>query len=976
MLYVPPTVMSDVSEYISALKGSEKLGRLVVHHETFAEISAKYGALRRPLPVTLERALELAGIQSLYSHQCEAIDRLRAGRHVVLSAPTAGGKTLVYNLPVLETALGDPDAKALYLFPLKALAQDQQRSFRQFTAAFHEQERPEVAVYDGDTSSWFRKKIREQPPQVLMSNPEMLHLSILPHHASWAAFWAGLRHIVVDEAHTYRGVLGSHMAQVFRRTLRMARRYGSSPGFVFLSATLGNPVELAENLTGLSVDGVVGEGAPRGKRHFVFVNPAVTMEESPSAAAIQLLKAALARGLRTIVYAQSRKMTELIAMWAEQRSGEYAGRISAYRAGFLSEERRDIEARMASGDLVAVVSTSALELGIDIGGLDLCILVGYPGSVMSTLQRGGRVGRSMRESAVILVAGEDALDQYFMKRPAEFFTRPPESAVVNPANPDILTKHLECAAAEHALLSDEPWLAEEGVSEAVHALELKGKLLRGKDGMRIHARRKRPHREINLRGTGNTFRIVEAGLIKTDDAEKNERSIGVIDEHRAYKETHPGAVYIHRGKTYVVQELDITAGSVQVQRAGVDYFTRPRGEKQTEILDVQASKTVFGTRVHFGRLKVTDTVTGYEKRRTRGQKLLTVVPLDLPPLTFETEGLWFEIPRQVQRAAEDDLQHFMGGIHAAEHAAIGIMPLLILTDRNDLGGISTPYHPQMESAAVFVYDGVPGGVGLCKQAFAKAEELIDKTLAVIESCTCDTGCPSCVHSPKCGSGNRPIDKAAAAFVLQAIKGGSPPEDPCPPHVEALKPKTSDKPAAEASAPMDYAVLDVETRLSAAEVGGWNNAGKMGVSCAVLYTSRDDAFTTYLQDDIPALYERLHDIPLIVGFNIKRFDYEVLSGVAGDDFHSLPTLDMLEVVHGRLGYRLSLDGLASATLGTSKSADGLQALAWWKEGKLDQIIEYCTRDVAVTRDLYIFGKEHGYLLFTNKAKSVVRLPVEW
>ena len=418
-----------VAEYVRALLASDKLGPQVRHHRCEPARAAVYAESRLPWPAAIRRTLEERGLSGLYSHQALATDHIRAGHSVVVATPTASGKSLIYNLPVLERHLRDSEARALYLFPLKALAQDQLAGLQRLVSGWPEEAWPTAALYDGDTSDHFRRKIRRDPPTVLISNPEMLHLALLPHHEQWAPFLAGLSHIVVDEAHTYRGVFGAHMAGVFRRLNRLAAHYGAMPSYVFCTATVGNPGELAASLSGLDLlpgrqpPVVVDQsGAPQGARHYVFLDP----DQSPATAAIDLLRAALARKLRTIVYCRSRRMTELVSLWAGSLSGPWAGRISAYRAGFLPEERRQIEARMASGELLAVVSTSALELGIDIGGLDVCILVGYPGTIMSTLQRGGRVGRAQQESAVVLVAGEDALDQYFMSHPEDFFSRPAE----------------------------------------------------------------------------------------------------------------------------------------------------------------------------------------------------------------------------------------------------------------------------------------------------------------------------------------------------------------------------------------------------------------------------------------------------------------------------------------------------------------------------------------------------------------------
>ena len=955
----------DIAEYVAALKASERLKDRICHHRVIPAREAEYAEPVRPLSRAVRELLAARGIEKLYSHQARCCSLARAGRHVVAATPTASGKTLTYTLPVLEQVIADPASRALFLFPLKALAQDQLRAFNELTASLPASARPTAAVYDGDTSAHFRKKLRQNPPNVLITNPEMLHLSILPHHETWSTFLAGLTHVVLDEVHTYRGIMGSHMAHVLRRLGRICERFGTRPAHLFCSATIGNPGELAGMLTGLPVEVVTETGAPSGKRHFLFVNPL----QGAAHTAILLLKAALARGLRTIVYTQSRKMTELIALWAAEKAGPMAPRISAYRSGFLPEERREIEARMASGNLLAVISTSALELGIDIGGLDLCIMAGYPGTVMSTWQRGGRVGRSTRESAVILVAGEDALDQYFMRHPEDFFDRPPEDAVLNPDNPAILARHLECAAAEYALRPGEPYLGSEAATRELDNLLDAGKLLLDAEGLRIHAGRKSPHRDVDLRGSGGRYTI-EA----SDGA-----SIGFMDEHRAFRETHPGAVYLHRGVSFVVDALSLSERLAKVTEKKVDYYTRARGNKTTEILEVKAQGTAFGARVGFGRLKVTETITGYERRKTRGGQLLNIVPLDLPPLTFETEGLWYEIPRTVQDEAERRLFHFMGGIHAMEHAAIGILPLLVMTDRNDLGGISTPLHAQLGRAAVFIYDGVPGGVGLTRQAFSRAEELLTRALAAMTGCACENGCPSCVHSPKCGSGNRPIDKVAAQFVVESVIRGLP-ETAEPFVVETVcpvpAPDLSAQPDIQSGAPDRFAVFDLETRLSAQEVGGWHNASKMRLSVGVVYDSSLDDFLVFTEDRIDDLLQVLGQASLVVGFNCNRFDYEVLRGYTKFDFSTLPTLDMLEHVKARIGCRLSLDTLGSATLGACKTADGLQALKWWKQGKTEEITRYCKADVALTRDLYLFGRDNGFLLYRNKAQKVVRCPVRW
>ncbi len=963
-----------IDKFVQELKDSRDPVDKVVHHQV---ISPRKQRIREPstsFPLEIGSLLDDLSVSGLYSHQAEAVDSIRLGENVLVATPTASGKTFIYVLPVLEKILHKPSSKNLFIFPLKALAQDQLRNYRQLLQKMGRNEST-ADIYDGDTAQNKRSKIRADPPNMLLTNPEMLHLGILPYHHNWRELLSNLDHIIVDEVHTYRGIMGSNMAWVFRRLLRICRHYGANPGFVFCSATIGNPGDLASRLTGVEAKAITENGAPQGKRHFLFVNSL----DGAARSSMRILESALSKGLRTIVYSQSRKMTELIALWTSQKNKEYAHLISAYRSGFLAQERREIEEKMARGDLLAVVSTSALELGIDIGGLDLCILVGYPGSVMATWQRAGRVGRQLQDSAVVLVGHEDNLDQYFMSNPEKFFQLPPEDAVINPYNPAVMNWHLQCAARDLPLELRENWLGEENIAPAVHNLEQHGELLRSKDGDRLFASRKNVHREVNLRGAGKSLNIVNR---------ENSGSIGSIDHYRAQKEAHPGAVYLHRGKTFVIDELLPQEGLVIARAAKVSYFTRPRSEKETKILQCYSKKDLGVAHVAWGKLRVTEKVVGYEKRKVKGQTLIAVEPLDLDPMIFETEGLWLQIPQWLQNNIENRYMHFMGGIHALEHGMIGVLPLLVLSDRNDLGGISHPAHPQLECAGVFVYDAVPGGVGLSKQAFAKSNSLLERTWESLSSCTCDYGCPSCVHSPKCGSGNRPLDKLAALSILKILQNGKADKETksileCGNYMaksDISHSQTADKEAEEKkdprSYPLYYGVLDLETQYGANEVGGWKNSHKMGVSCAVLFDSESGEFKTYLEEQIKQLIEDLSELDLVVGFNIQKFDYNVLRGYVDFDFDSLPTLDMLSEVQKRLGYRLSLDRLAQSTLGSKKNGNGLLALKWWKNGEIEKIVSYCQEDVDITRELYLFGHMQGYLLFRNKAGNLVKLQVNW
>ncbi len=958
-------------------------GTQVTHHHILQGTPPLFANPKRPLSTAVQTLLRAKGMDELFYHQAEAVDVLRSGRAVVVATPTASGKSLTYTLPVLETILQDTDARALYLFPLKALSQDQKNTFESFVQPWPKEARPSIAIYDGDTSAHFRRKLRLEPPHILITTPEMLHLGIVAHHEKWSSFFAGLSHIVVDEAHTYRGVLGAHMAQLFQRVQRIAARYGARPNFTLCTATVGNGQELAQNLMGPAHKPVLIDksGAPQGTRHFVFLNPL----DSASTAAIGLLKAALARNLRTIVYCRSRRMTELLALWATQHSEQWKDKISAYRAGFLPEERRTIEEKMHSGELLAIISTSALELGIDIGSLDVCILVGYPGTVMSTLQRGGRVGRAQQDSAVILVAGEDALDQYIVRHAQEFFTRPSEKAVINIHNPVILEKHLCCAAAESPLRpqdKDKDWLSSAPAQEALTNLVHRGELLQSATGLEYMCARKRPQRHVDLRGQdgmGENYSIEdEHGTI-----------IGTVDAIRALKENHPGAIYLHRGQSYEIQSLDQGSRRITAKPARRAWFTRVRTQKHTDILEIKESKFLHmegGVQVAWGRLRITEHITGYEKRAVQGNTLLSIIPLDFAPLIFETVGLWITIPDAIRHQVEDEYLHFMGAIHALEHGVIGMLPLLVMADRNDFGGISTPLHADLGLPAVFVYDALPGGAGLCQAAYNDALTLFENCQKAMQQCPCDDGCPSCVHSPKCGSGNRPITKQGATRLVELIMKTKINDNQ---HILPLL-HLQEKLAQDASqvkqefdnkentnsTPSHFVVLDVETRYSAAEVGGWHKAYAMGVSIAVLYDSAEKKFFHYTQDELPSMFERLQKAQAVIGFNIARFDYAVLQPFCTYSLRELPTIDLLDKIKQKLQYRVSLDNIASATLGTQKSADGLQALQWWKEGKLDMIATYCEKDVDITLQVYTYGLEHGHVLFTNKAQQKVRVPAEF
>jgi DEAD/DEAH box helicase domain-containing protein len=968
--------------FIENLKRHRYYSPQIVYHQPFPAKEAKFSPLEMEFPSPLARALERLTIRHLYSHQVEAIAQVRQRKNVVIATPTASGKTLTYNLPVIETLLRTPEAKALYIFPLKALEQDQLKAFQEFAHPLQLQSPLRVEIYDGDTSSYRRRKIRESIPPVIITNPDMVHLSLLPFHAQWETFFRNLRFVVIDELHTYKGIFGSHLTQVLRRLERICDFYGASPQIIACSATIANPQTFAEKLTGFPFEAVTESGAPRSGRHFLFLNP----NTSPYTLAAKLFLDCIDAGFRTLAFTQARKITELLHAWVLKDRPDLQSRVSSYRAGFLPEERREIEGKLVSGQLLGVISTSALELGIDIGGLEVCILVGYPGTIAATWQRGGRVGRADRESLVALIAQPDALDQYFMRHPQDFFSRGFEGAVVDPDNSVVVSKHLVCASAEIPLRMDEASFPIQRYASLLEQLVSEGDLLRSASGREWFSHRLHPHRLVDIRCAGEGFTIFE---------EETKRLIGQISVPRVFSECHPGAIYLHKADPYLVTHLDQGKREVWVKQTDVDYYTRALSEKETEILSVVRTQPFPNFTACYGRLKVTERVRGFEKRRIFGQDLLSVHELEMPSHIFETMGLWVILPGEMPQRFKEEGLHFMGGIHAVEHASIALFPLFALCDRNDVGGICYPIHPQLEKPAIFIYDGYPGGVGLADYGYGVIEELLGKTLGLIRDCPCLDGCPSCVHSPKCGSGNKPLDKSAAEFVLEwllgqaqmdrreraRVKAPSGPPESSPVDSELVEPE------AVASAPTPswlkeemarhrILFMDIETQRGAEEVGGWHNKHLMRVAAAVVYDSMEGAYTVFEEDRVHELIEKLKTGEVVVGFNIADFDYQVLKGYTSFRLHQLRTFDILQEVSRQLGYRLSLGHLAHKTLNTEKSADGLQSLQWFKEGRIDEVIAYCQKDVEITRDLFLFGMANGYLLFETRGGQLVRMPVNW
>jgi len=1009
-----PPVLENVPHdplvpFIERIRRSEKLGADIVFATSLPGHDASYATVSNPLPEPVERALTDLGLATLYDHQADAIDRVRSGADVLVSTPTASGKSLVYLLPTLEAVLTRRGARALYLFPYKALAQDQLQGMTDLARAVARRggvvPGPEglpgtgrpvtAAIYDGDTPDSRRRRIKADPPDILITNPDMLHLGFLAHHHDWRLLFENLAFVVVDELHVYRGIFGSHLHHVLRRLLRIAAHYGSEPRFIASSATIANPGGLGEALIGRRFSVVERSGAPRAVRHLLFLNP----RASPYTAATQLFAWSVEQGLRAIAFTKARKITELLHSWLLQAAPRCAGRVSAYRSGYLPEERRDIERRLFDGSLSGVISTSALELGVDIGGLDVCLLVGYPGSVVSTWQRIGRVGREDRPSLTVLIGMPDALDQYFMANPEELLKRGFEEVVFDPANRVIARAHLVCAGAELPLGSPRDRELYGPLFPLIEELEREGVLARDAGGERWYTLRRRPQRDVSLRSIGATYTIVD------EDAA---RVIGTIDAVRAFHETHTGAIYLHLGQQYLVKTLDVETRRASVVPVDADYYTEVRGEKETEITELLAEKSEGALRASLGRIKVTERLTGYEKRRLSGRDRLGVFELSLPPLTFETVGLWITVPDAIRDDILEREGNFMGGIHALEHAMISLFPLLAICDRGDIGGISYPLHPQVGRSAIFIYDGYPGGCGLAAKGFEEIAGLLGRTRALLRACPCVSGCPSCVQSPKCGNGNNPLDKDAALAIAEMLLEGDPGgesenrglaihpvrEDTAAPRTDTppLPPprrlmgrgdehEPLPTPVRRGSSGLGPAgeltlILDVETQRSAEEVGGWQNIPDMKLALAVTYNQVTSEFKTHLEKDVDRLLLDLAMADRVIGYNIDRFDLPVLRAYTQWDLSRIRTFDMLADIYRKLGFRLKLGDLAQATLGIGKSSDGLQSLKWWKEGRVDLIEQYCKRDVEVTRDVYQFGQRNGYVLYRDRDGKQLRLPVDW
>ena len=721
-------------------------------------------ALLEELPADLHPALTetlaAAGIEALYAHQADAWEAARRG-HTMVTTGTASGKSLAFNLPVLDTLATDLSARAFYLYPTKALAQDQARALARIGGRFLRH-----AIYDGDTPREERRAIRGRS-NLILTNPDMLHLGVLPNHRSWGDVLANLAWVVVDEAHVYRGVFGSHVANVLRRLRRLARAYGAEPRFVLTSATIANPRELAEELTGLEVALVDRDGAPRARRQIAMWNPPLVDERlgkraSSLSEAAGLLAELVEREVRTICFLKSRRGVELIQRFARARLEEagradLAERIAPYRAGYTPMQRREIERRLSEGELLAVVATSALELGIDVGELDAALCVTFPGTVASLRQMWGRAGRR-RAGLAMYVAGEDALDQFFCRHPDEFLERPVERAILDHESEEIHLAHLAAAAYELPLTPEDAEVFGPRWEDHAQRLVKQGRL-RERGGRYLP-------RGDGYPAAGIALRSASADSVAIVEAEGGE-VIGNVESARAHSAVHPGAIYLHMGASYEVEDLDLSQRRAVVRRFEGNWYTQPKRESETYIEQVRERRETGGVALSFGIVSVTEQVVAYQKKHLSDHSVIDLLALDLPEQEFVTQALWYELPEPFLR---DDfpLDVLQGSLHAAEHGQIAVLPLIAMCDRWDIGGLSTAFHQQTGRPTIFIYDGHPGGVGITRAGYERFEGLVGDALRLISECPCRAGCPSCVQSPKCGNLNEPLNKRGAIELLSRM----------------------------------------------------------------------------------------------------------------------------------------------------------------------------------------------------------------
>ncbi|MFC7976577.1 DEAD/DEAH box helicase [Streptomyces cinereoruber] len=765
---------------LDRLSSGESRAARITHTEHMPARAGRHAVWPHRIRPEVIAAIQEAGIEHPWAHQAQAAEHALDGESVVIATGTASGKSLAYLAPVLSTLLDGSEAPngrgatALYLAPTKALAADQRRAVRELAAPLGNRIRP--ALHDGDTPVEEREWVRQYANYVL-TNPDMLHRSMLPSHPRWSSFLRALRYVVIDECHTYRGVFGSHVAQVLRRLRRVCARYGSEPVFLLASATSADPARTAGRLTGLPVTEVSDDASPRGELVFALWEPPLTelrgergapVRRTATAETADLLTDLTRQGARSVAFVRSRRGAELISVIAQERLAEtdraLARRVAAYRGGYLPEERRALERSLHSGELLGLAATTALELGVDVSGLDAVLIAGYPGTRASLWQQAGRAGRSGEGALAIMVARDDPLDTFLVHHPEAIFEQPVESTVLDPDNPYVLAPHLCAAAAELPLTEPDLALFGPAVPDLLPQLETAGLLRRRSTGW-YWTRRERAADLTDIRGGGGSpVRIVEAGT---------GRLLGTVDEAASHTSVHEGAVHLHQGRTYLVRELDLKDSVALVEEAVPSYSTTARDTTSIAVLDTDTEIPWGAGRLCYGSVEVTNQVVSFLRRRLVTGEVLGETKLDLPPRTLRTRAVWWTVTEDQLDAARINPEILGGALHAAEHASIGMLPLFATCDRWDIGGVSVPLHPDTLLPTVFVYDGHPGGAGFAERAFHTARAWLAATREAIASCECEAGCPSCIQSPKCGNGNDPLHKRGAVRLLTELLRGAP-----------------------------------------------------------------------------------------------------------------------------------------------------------------------------------------------------------
>ena len=722
-------------------------------------------------------ALEGIGVSAPWTHQAAAADLAHDGHHTVVATGTSSGKSLCYLMPGLEAIessrgpKGQRGASVLYLAPTKALAQDQLAALRRLGL-----EGLRCSTHDGDSTPEMREWTRDHAEYVL-TNPDMLHRSLLPGHARWSRFFASLRYVVVDECHHYRGVFGAHVAQILRRLRRVAALYGAHPTFVLASATVADPEISAGRLTGLEVTAVTTDGSPRGRTALALWEPpfvpglgenGAPVRRSAVSEVADLLTDLVIDRVRTLAFIRSRRGAETVAATSRRLLAEVdaslVDQVAAYRGGYLPEERRELEEALRSGRLLGLAATNALELGIDISGLDAVLLAGFPGTRAALWQQVGRAGRGARDALAVLVARDDPLDTYLVNHPEALLGQPVEANVFDPDNPYVLGPHLCAAAAEAPLTVDDLPMFGPGARAAVDGLT-EGGLLRRRPHGWFWTDRRRASDLADIRSSGGT----PVRLVDSDTG----RVLGTVDHSSSHATAHAGAVYVHQGETWLVTDLDLEESVAIVIPADPDYSTSAREITDIEILGERESVHWGPARLSLGQVRVSHQVVSFLKRRVPSGEVIGEEPLDLPERQLQTTAVWWTLPEHVLGESSLAAADLPGAAHAAEHAAIGLLPLFATCDRWDIGGVSTALHPDTGQLTVFVHDGHPGGAGFAERGFHAAARWLRATREAIASCACTEGCPSCVQSPKCGNQNNPLDKPGAILLLDVLLAEAP-----------------------------------------------------------------------------------------------------------------------------------------------------------------------------------------------------------